>query len=423
MLVSKKFNSNLQLFLLCVIVFTLPFSFWTGITSAVFRISIAILLLTWFFDGDFKTKSIKLSRNPLALIFIGYFLIHVFGLLYTEDIDQGIKEIEKKIPLLIFPLVLSSSTKINQAYIKTIFISFITSIGIASLICLINGFIQNSRYNQSDNFNWFYISYNDLTSIINIQPNYLAAFTSLVIVYLVIFLFESSEQKMTLRRIGLMILSIYLFGFLMLLSARTVLGATFLAIIVVVVVYGKQKVSKLNSLLVIGVLALVTIISISVLPILRERMFQAIGIEQDAKWINQFGDATGVIEEPRYIKWKSSWNAIKDNWVVGTGTGGAQNALREQYKLINWQEGLLVDYNSHNQYLQTWLTLGLPGILILLASVFIPMKRALKNGNIQYSIFLFLILIYFLTESFLERQWGVVFYSFFNSLLAFYEPK
>jgi O-antigen ligase len=73
--------------------------------------------------------------------------------------------------------------------------------------------------------------------------------------------------------------------------------------------------------------------------------------------------------------------------------------------------------NSHNQFLQTFLALGLPGILLLLSLFVFPIINSLKTKN--YILFCFLVIVFlnFLTESMLETISGVVFFAFFYSLL------
>jgi len=62
---------------------------------------------------------------------------------------------------------------------------------------------------------------------------------------------------------------------------------------------------------------------------------------------------------------------------------------------------------------------GIPGILILLANLFIPMYIAIKRKQFVYLLFLLILCLNFLTESMLDQQAGTMFYGLFNSLLMF----
>ena len=90
-----------------------------------------------------------------------------------------------------------------------------------------------------------------------------------------------------------------------------------------------------------------------------------------------------------------------------------------EYKKENITAAYKQKLNAHNQYLQTALSIGFFGLIVLLISLFLPFVDSFKNGNFLLIIFLLIISFNFLFESMLERQSGVVFYAFFNSFLFF----
>ena len=67
--------------------------------------------------------------------------------------------------------------------------------------------------------------------------------------------------------------------------------------------------------------------------------------------------------------------------------------------------------NFHNQYIQTFAELGIFGLLLLLIMVLLNIKNAIKTKNFVSISFAVLMISLFLTESFLSRQRGVVFFS------------
>ena len=81
--------------------------------------------------------------------------------------------------------------------------------------------------------------------------------------------------------------------------------------------------------------------------------------------------------------------------------------------------------NAHNEFYQVFISIGIIGFIIFVITLLAPLSLAFKINNFIYIIFLFIIVFNFLPESMLETQAGVMFYSFFNSLLCFscYNPK
>ena len=125
----------------------------------------------------------------------------------------------------------------------------------------------------------------------------------------------------------------------------------------------------------------------------------------------------------RILVWKAAMEVIKDDPIIGVGTGDVKKELRKVYKEKNIESAYEDHLNAHNQYIQTTVALGIIGLLVLLSFFFLPIIYAYKNNNPLYIIFLALVGFHFLFESMLERQAGVVFYAFFNSLLFYFTIK
>jgi len=125
----------------------------------------------------------------------------------------------------------------------------------------------------------------------------------------------------------------------------------------------------------------------------------------------------------RLAAWKASAGVIRNNWATGTGTGDDRDALKSEYARQGLSFALEEELNAHSQFLQTFITLGLGGLVALSASLFLPLWRCRHTANRFYAAFLALVILNCMIESVFELQAGVVFYAFFNSLLLFSEPE
>jgi O-antigen ligase len=72
--------------------------------------------------------------------------------------------------------------------------------------------------------------------------------------------------------------------------------------------------------------------------------------------------------------------------------------------------------NFHNQYIQIFAELGLIGFVLLILTLFLNLKNAVNNKDFIHIAFAILMISLFLTESFLWRQRGVVFFTAFYCL-------
>ena len=151
-------------------------------------------------------------------------------------------------------------------------------------------------------------------------------------------------------------------------------------------------------------------------PVLKERFIDS------NKFKTHFSDnkygAGGL--SLRMYKWRYAVETIEKSPLVGTGTGDAQDQLQLTYKKHDFKIAYDERYNAHNQFLQTFLEIGIGGLLLLCVGFFVPLYLAIKGRKWLYVVFILVFLISCLTESMLEANKGIVFYAFFNSLFAFY---
>lgn len=130
-------------------------------------------------------------------------------------------------------------------------------------------------------------------------------------------------------------------------------------------------------------------------------------------------DANGssVFQRVEFIK--ASLGIIKDNPIIGVGTGDIADAFANYYEETNSK--LLPEnrFRSHNQYLAITVAFGVMGLIGFLFSMFYPFFSDKKNRNYLYFVFLFIMALSMLTEDTLETQIGVTLFAFFNSFLVF----
>ena len=102
----------------------------------------------------------------------------------------------------------------------------------------------------------------------------------------------------------------------------------------------------------------------------------------------------------------------------GLGLNASLNKLQEKEKKYNLYP-VYGSFNFHNQYVQNFAELGFIGFLFLIVILFLNIKKALKHKDFIHISFAILMISLFLTESFLWRQTGalyfIIFYCLFNN--------
>ena len=118
----------------------------------------------------------------------------------------------------------------------------------------------------------------------------------------------------------------------------------------------------------------------------------------------------------RFVVWKEATLLLKDHWLMGAGTGDIKDVLMEGYEKNNFQYGLKHKLNPHNEFLQIWISVGIIGFLIYLLALLFPIWRFFFLPEFCLSLFPIIIFLYSLTESVLENQYGILFFTFFYVL-------
>jgi O-antigen ligase len=115
----------------------------------------------------------------------------------------------------------------------------------------------------------------------------------------------------------------------------------------------------------------------------------------------------------RILGWSAAFDLIREHPFLGVGPDG----IREELKTAYEDHGLDYGYrNPHNQYLQTWLELGLPGFILLLAMGLVSSILAIRERNYIFFAFLLILYTHMLFESILERRLGILIFAFWLSI-------
>ena len=120
----------------------------------------------------------------------------------------------------------------------------------------------------------------------------------------------------------------------------------------------------------------------------------------------------------RIIYLDASYKLMANNFWFGVGLGDVHDEFLNYYEQNN---SLLKGKNRkrvHNQYMSFGVGIGFIGLIIWLFILYYPLLK-IKQNRLLYTLFMLIISLSFLTDNTLERQAGVMFFAFFNSLILF----
>lgn len=405
MILSKKQHEAIHQSLLMLFCFLLPLHPRVSVLAIIFLGINCLLSGRVYFN-------FKSFLSPIPILFFSFYALHLIGLIYTSNWTEGIQRVETKLPLLIFPLILFSFPIKNKEGIFSILKSYVIGCLLASVYCLVSGFLKYIETGE----NW--MIYKKLGSFLGFHPTYFSVYLSFAFFILLFFLVKKIKTHSLKYKIGSGILAGWFFIVILLLSSRmTILATVFiLGISFLTWMYFQQKLLQGIGISFLAIILL--FFSIKNLPSVNQRTQTAIN-----SVINK--DSTKINRAPRINIWNAAFTVIKENPIIGTGTGDVQEELMKIYKERNYKRALKDNYNPHNQYLQTTATLGIIGGVLLLIYLMAPFWLAFQQKDYLYLLFLSLVMMSFLTESILQTQRGTLFFGFFHTFLAmkFLEDK
>lgn len=371
-----------------------------------------LLVINWLFEGNLKEKVLRLKGNNIAILTIAVFFIYAAGLLTSANIETGFKHLDSKLPLALLTLVIATS-KTNLKLFKWILISF--SVGLLIHTLWAGFFFYQNYYIANDPYLIFAqgLFRDNYTTFSGIHPTYLTLYILFAVCGL-IFLVYRHGYELSMFSITVCILVIVYFVLLsLLLSARMPLFSFSLVGISIGIHYLIKR--RKYFILSIGIASFVALSIFVVKSPLLNLRFKEIKETTLAPPKGIHHNSTNI----RVGIFECAFSMLKDNWIIGVGTGDVQTLLNSCYKERDFSDILYKEnYALHNTYLDIWLSSGIPGILLLGLLFYKILKQAINQGNTLYLIFIFVFSLCCLTDSMLTMNKGIAFFSFFNALFV-----
>jgi O-antigen ligase len=417
---AKK-GSNFFLFVqfLYLVFFVSLFFSFRAITS----ISVGLLLLATL-AGNWNKFSLPGLRSPYGLFFwslVLYFLLQLLALSYTPTNPGTWKDIQLKSALVFLPLTVYY-TGLNPGNSRKLIQAYCILLAITMGYCLVRAALH---FFETGDGNVFY--YYSFSGLIRQHPVYLSIYLFVGIM----FLLEGMNSKTNSFNHPAVISMIILFSVcLYLLSSKLVISFYLLCLIFLFIALIRQ--SRLRRYVYITALG-VFLVGLGLLLFTKNPVssrFRDV-VPRDISLIHkeQFspGDYFNGIEF-RLLQWKLVPAILSENnaWLTGVGVSEAQPLLDKQYLSRNMYAGDPIagtkgypGYNTHNQFLESLLKHGIPGLALFIGICFALMliARSIKTWAGRFVIIL--LLLYALVESVLETQYGIVLFSFLPGFMYY----
>jgi len=326
-------------------------------------------------------------------------------LIWDKSPDKTNQTLETGFSYLLFPLIFGSMETLNPRTVKRVLVSFVAANIAGSIYCLWKAYLA---YKETNYFNFLF--YHHLSGHIGINAIYFSMYC-LFSLYVLFYYFLVSKVGWGMRIISVLCIG-YLSVFIMMLSSKTFIFLLYLSALIVVVYSFYYLKYRLSTVVMFMLLVAIPFLLIK-FPYVNARVRDT----QVKEYAGASDDQNGIAV--RGVFWESTWKLIREAPITGWGHFSAIDELQQEYLRRGFAEGVKHKYNSHNQYLFTWLCYGLVGLAAL--SLFLAqLLKSFIQGNQFIGICLVIMFILAnITECMLETHKGIVFFLFFSSLIVF----
>ncbi len=346
-----------------------------------------------------KKPMISKQQWWISLMLFALFAWHAYSLVFDPKQAEVMKNLERKLSLLVIPLILLLGSSHIQNIKTWALRGFFAGLFFTGMHMLLDAIIQS--FQGFDMSKWMY---HDFTSPYTLGAVYYSWYLAIAMISLVF-----DRQEAFIEKIRYYLL--FFFLLLLLLSASKL----FISLMIPLVFIGLFLKQGKKKRLIIAAIAFIMLM-IAVVPYIN-RMKELSNSKLDVIFLKEYRYDTPLNGLTlRLIEWRFAWEIMQENdaWLRGVGIGSKQDILDDHYEKYNLYTGNpelgdrgYLGYNYHSQFVEITAGTGIPGLVILLlifTYVFFCIRKQLFLPLPVYIISA----LFFLTESVLERQAGIV---------------
>ena len=352
-----------------------------------------------FFKDCFDLKSSAFVFGIGFLIYLSYLISG----LWSDNLVEWGRQLELKSSFIYFPLLLALHPKVGE-WRHRIFDGLTVGVVINAILCYIRAFIR-SEYD----FELFYFSYAELSYFFH--PSYASLFGVFALAFqLWRFLADQPKYQKILRGISILFLMLFV---VMLSSKAGVISEIVVLIVFLFFLVWKKRNWKLA---IFGGIFLSAwlFVGYNNLSVMTQRVNT---LKYSVTHKSQSDNGHSASGNSRMVMWKTGWGLIKTAPVLGNGAGDVRDLAEQEINILGVDRVKGKRYNFHNQYIETWASVGVFGLLLLIALLFFA---AIPRRKFQFFWLVVALVLAFniLVESMLERQAGILFFSWLLAVLG-----
>lgn len=359
-------------------------------------------LTLYFIDSD------RAINARFIIINSGIFFTYLISLLYTDNIEIGLKKLETSLSLLVFPIIFGILPKAIITYLKSKLNIILNLLIIAGISLIIISFTNDLLMNGAQKDILTYISRLQRSkTIYGIDNLYRSFHVGISLLCSFILLYRYDQPLKWIYAVLLIMVSSIL---LIVTSSKVIVAAAFITLFAFAFIANTKKI--LSALMVIsGILLAIAIYK----PNLNDKITNLFTIKNE-------NHVSITQHEVRDNLSNCSSMLLPEAGFFGYGIGDAKFKLVDCYRQIDSDLEDL-KFNTHNQYVSIILISGFFGLLIFIIFLFYHIVRSLNYKNYSAIVFIIFFAIVMISENILERNDGVISFALLLCLFLSFNRK
>jgi len=393
------------LFFCCIFLWALVYS------KFMISVGMIMLLVAAVFDWNWEKKFIlqinpnlktnfqKFISNKSYLVVTLFFFIVLLSGIYSEDMHYWTERLRIKLPFLLLPLAFMSMPKFKEKDYLSIFYFFLILFFVSALLVGF-GYWQNYEVITDGLGRGRPIP----TPCNHIRYSLMMAFSIIGGLHL---FFKNYFLKYVWERWLILGMTIFLFGFIHVLSVRSGIAGLYVAIVVLSLRYAYLQKKYL--------VGLASALLILCLPMMAYQMIPGFKQKVDYTWWDwkQYMEDKPLrsSDAERMVSLNIGFQIGQTAPLLGVGAGDLR---KEVHQIYAQQYPDIKDKKMpHNQFLSVCAGTGMIGLLVFCFAFFFPLIFYRKKLDAIFIALHLIIFFSFLTENTIENSIGVAFYVFF----------
>lgn len=363
-----------------------------------FSVFLFLYVLCFNFIGSRKNLSFLRIQITKKYSFLLYFFLIIISTLFSLNYHEGFKHVESHIGFFLWPSILILTSFKNRNLIT----KFVNTQLILVCIMVVRSFLLFFKefaplYDPSliQGTAWFFT---DRFSFI-LHPSYFSMYLAFALSYVLIQWRKQGFSWMYLLQALFLAAGIFCCNSVMGNVVGLLIGIVFLLSFLISADLFFKYTPKF--------LIFIALMCMLGLLLKKEDLYADFN-----SYYAQIDKTTTSSIPARVLIWKTCLELIPQSGFFGVGIGDVKDVLTQAYQAKGYTGCFEHQFNAHNQFLQTTLAVGFPGLLTLLGMLLVPFYQWWKQRNLLGIALIGIVFMNLLVESMFERQAGSIFFVF-----------